>query len=72
MPRTTYVSPPINTAAKRARAYADLAVLAQHCAAGTGDYDSVDIVSIDLSSGSLTIVVTNPLPAKQLARYALT
>lgn len=72
---TTYTSPTINTPAKRERAYTDLAVLAQHCAAGTGDYDGINIVSVSIdliTTRIITIIVTNPLPARQLARFALT
>jgi len=71
---TTYTSPPVNTPAKRTRAYFDMEVFIQHLGAGTGDYVGIDLVSIavDAVTHIVTIVVSNPIPARQLARYNLT
>lgn len=71
---TVYQSPVINTAPKRLTAYNDLIVFLSHLLAATGGY-SGDIVSIDFgvtAANIVTLSVTQPIPAGQLARYNLT
>lgn len=76
MAATTYTSPVLNTAAKQIRAMEDVAILAQHLAdavrAGAGDYVGISFTSATVTLGILTVVLTNPLPARQLARFSWT
>lgn len=74
MANTTYVSPVINTPAKKVAAYAALSVLIAHIQAGTGGY-TMDLLSavFDQVTRIITIVLTNPLPSQvQIDRYNLT
>lgn len=72
----TYVSPVINNATKRHKAYADLIVLLFHIDAGTGSpvAYSGDILTItnDQITHIITLTTTTDIPAGQLARYDLT
>lgn len=74
MAAATYVSPVINTAAKRDTAYDDLATLIQHIRLGTGGY-TMDLTSVVLDQVThlITIILTAPLPNQvQVDRYHLT
>lgn len=74
MANQTYVSPVINTQPKRTAAYDALMVLIGHLKSQTGGY-TMDIVSIDFGVTTpqvITLTLTAPLPAGQVARYNLT
>lgn len=77
MANTTYVSVVINTPAKKVQAYDALAILIQHiqftAATGLGAY-TMDLVSVvfDQITKIITVILTDPLPTGQVARYGLT
>ena len=72
--QTTYVSPTISTQAQKALAIRKAAELLEHLAAGTGGYtmDLVSIVPDLVVAHNVTIILTDALPAGQVARYNLT
>lgn len=78
MAQTTYQSPVINTTPKEVAALDALAILTHHIRDGingTGAYTNIHLLSAVFDQGGtnrITIILTNPLPADQVARYNLT
>lgn len=77
MANTTYVSPVIN-AGNKLIAYNAVSILIDHIVqnqtSGTGLYQ-MDLLSVIHDTGGtnrIQIILTNPLPAGQVARYNLT
>lgn len=71
---STYVTPAIDTPAKKVVAYSKLAELLQHIQAGTGGY-TMDLTSVvfDNVTKIITVILTAQLPnAAQVNRYNLT
>lgn len=80
MANAVYTSPSITTQAAKKIAYAKVAELLAHLAAGTGGYSATDYVSSDFNittPNKVTITLTAPLPdllgdGAQVTRYNLT